>query len=109
MIRDENLSTEKKLEICRQAAALSQRNDEKKLLLGVLSTVPAVEALSMAMEHLDKPATKDEASFAAVSISEKIVGKNPEEVAEALRKILKATDNKNIRNRARQTLNKAKQ
>jgi HEAT repeat protein len=109
LVRDEKLSTAKKFEICRQAAALIQRDEEKKLLLGVLSTVPAEEALSMAMEYLDNAATKDEASFAAVAISEKIVEQKPGEVAEALQKVLKATNNRNVRNRARQILDKAKQ
>ena len=109
LVRDGTLSTSKKLEICRQATALIRRNEEKKLLLGALSTVPSVEALSMAMEHLDNTATRDEASFAAVAISEKIVGQKSREVAEALQKVLKATRNRNVRNRARRTLDKAKQ
>jgi HEAT repeat protein len=109
LVRDENLSTEKKLQMCRQAAALIERNEEKKLLLGALSTVPAVEALSIAMEHLGSPATRDEAAFAAVAISEKIVDQKPREVAEALQKVLKATDNRNVRNRARKILDRAKQ
>lgn len=108
LVRDGTLSTAKKLEICRQAAVLIQRNEEKKLLLGVLSTISSADALSMAMAYLDDPATKDEASFAAVAISEKIVEQNPGQVADALQKVLKATDNRNVRNRARQTLNKAK-
>jgi len=109
LVRDENLPTEKKIEFCRQAAALIQRNEEKKLLLGALSTIPSAEALSMAMAYLDEPATRDEASFAAVTISENIVEQKPAEVAEALQKVLKATENRDVRNRARQTLNKAKQ
>jgi len=109
LVRDENLPIEKKLEICRQAAALIQRDEEKKLLLGALSTVPAVEALSMSMAHLDNAATKDEAAFAAVAISEQIVDQKPGEVAEAMQKVLKATDNRNVRKRGRTILNKAKQ
>jgi HEAT repeat protein len=109
LVRVENLSTEKKLQMCRQATALIERNEEKKLLLGALSTVPAVEALSIAMEHLDSPATRDEAAFAAVAISEKIVEQKPREVAESLQKVLKATQNRNVRNRARKILDKAKQ
>jgi len=109
LVRDENLPMEKKLEFCKQAAALIQRDEEKKLLLGALSTIPAAEALSMAMAYLDDPATKDEASFAAVAISEKIVEQKPGDVAEAMQKVLKATDNRNVRNRARQILNKVKQ
>jgi HEAT repeat protein len=109
LVRDENLSTAKKLQMCEQAAALIQRNEEKKLLLGALSTIPSSKALSMAMSHLDEPATRDEASFAAMAISEKIVGQKPGQVAEAMQKVLKATNNRNVRNRARQILNKAKQ
>ena len=109
LARDEKIPTEKKLEICKQADALIQRDEEKKLLLGALSTIPAVEALSMAMAHLDDPATKDEAAFAAVAIGENIVEQKPREVAEALQKVLKATDNRDVRKRGRAVLNKAKQ
>ena len=62
----------------------------------------------MAMSHLDDSATKLEASFAAVAISEKIVDQNPREVADALRKVLNATDNRQITKRAEQTLQKAR-
>jgi HEAT repeat protein len=108
LVRDESLSTEKKLAMCNEAAALIQRDEEKKLLLGVLATVPAVEALSMTMTHLDNPATKDEASLAAVAISEKIVEQKPHEVADALQKVMRATDNRDVRRRAKVILDKAK-
>jgi HEAT repeat protein len=108
LARDENLTTEKKLEICKQAAALILRNEEKRFLLGTLSTVPTIEALSMAMENLDNAATRDEAAFAAVAIGEKIADQKPREVIEAMQKVLKATNNRNVRRRARQALDKAK-
>jgi len=108
LIRDESLSTSEKLAMCKEAAALIQRDEEKKLLLGVLGTVPSAEALSMAMAHLDNPATKDEASFAAVAISETIVQEKPDEVADALQKVMQATDNKDVIRRARAMLKKLK-
>jgi HEAT repeat protein len=108
LIRDENLSTSEKLAMCKQAAGLVKRDQETKLLLGVLGTIPSPEALSMAMSHLDDPATKLEASFAAVAISEKIVGQNPKEVANALEKVLNATNNQDVTRRAKQTLQKTK-
>jgi len=108
LVRDENLPTEKKLAMCKEAASLVQRNQEKKLLLGALATVPAPEALSMAMAHLDNPATKDEACLAAVAISEKIIQQKPGEVADALQKVMRATKNRNVTRRARAVLNKAK-
>ncbi len=108
LVRDENLSTEEKLAMCKNAVVLIQRNEEKKLLLGVLGTVPAAEALSMAMTHLDDPATRNEASFAAVAIGEKIVEQKPGEVADAMQKVMRATKNRNVTRRARAVLNKAK-
>jgi len=108
LVRDESLSTEKKLAMCKEAASLVQRNEEKKLLLGVLGTVPAAEALSMAMAHIDSSATRDEASMAAVAISEKIVEQKPGEVADALQKVMRATDNEDVIRRAKVILDKAK-
>jgi len=108
LVRDESLSTEQKLAMCKQAAELIARNEDKKLLLGALGTVPSAEALAMAMTNVDDPATADEACFAAVAISEKIVEQKPQEVTEALQKVLKATENKNVIRNARQTLQKAR-
>jgi len=108
LVRDESLSNEQKLAMCKQAAELIGRNEDKKLLLGALGTVPSAEALAMAMTNLDDPATRDEACFAAVAISEKIVEQKPQEVTEALQKVLKATENKNVIRNARQTLQKAR-
>jgi hypothetical protein len=94
--------------MCRQAAALIERNEEKKLLLGALSTVPALDALSMAMAHIDEPATRDEAAFAAVAIGDQIAEKKPQEVIEAVQKALKATNNRNVNRRGRTVLDKAR-
>jgi HEAT repeat protein len=108
LVRDENLPTEEKLAMCKNAAVLIERNEEKKLLLGVLGTIPTAEALSMAMAHLDDPATRNEASFAAIAIGEKIVEQKPGEVADAMQKVMQATKNRNVTRRARAILNKAK-
>lgn len=104
----QDVTVQKKLAAFKEILPLVQRNEEKKLLLGALATVPAAEALSMAMAHLDNPATKNEACFAAVAISEKIVQQKPGEVADALQKVLRATNNKGVLRRARATLDKAK-
>ena len=107
LVRDESLSAEQKLAMCKQAAELINRNEDKKLLLGALGTVPSVEALAMAMTNVDDPATRDEACFAAVAISEKIVEQKPQEVTEALQRVINATENKNVIRNAKQTLQKA--
>jgi hypothetical protein len=104
----QDVTVQKKLATFKDILPLVQRNEEKKLLLGALATVPAVEALSMVMAHLNNPATKNEACFAVVAISDKIVQQKPGEVADALQKVLRATDNRNVTRRARQILNTAK-
>jgi len=109
LIRDEGLSTEKKLAMCKQADALIERTEEKKLLLGALSTVSSVEALSMAMANLDNRPTRNEAGFAAAAIGKNIAEKNPRQVTEAMQKVLESTSNRNITRSAREALNKARQ
>jgi HEAT repeat protein len=106
LVRDESLSTEDKVLMCSVANTLVQRDEEKKLLLSVLGTVPAVEALSMVTAHLDNPAIKDEAGFAAVAIGEKIVDQEPGKVADALEKVMQAMDNKEVTDRAKVILDK---
>jgi HEAT repeat protein len=108
LVRDEGLSTEQKLAMCKQAAAMITRAEDKKLLLGALGTVPSAEALAMAMTYVDDAATKAEACFAAVAISGKIVDQNPQQVTDALQKVLNATNNKNVIKIAEQTLQKAR-
>jgi len=107
LIRDESLSTEDRVLMCKAANTLVQRDEEKKILLGVLGTVPAVDTLSIAMAYLDDPTNTDEGSFAAVAISEKIVDREPDKVVAALQKVMKATNNKEVINRAKAILDKA--
>jgi HEAT repeat protein len=107
LVRDDSLSTEDKVLMCSVANRLVQRDEEKKLLLSVLGTVGAAEALSMVTAHLDNPAIKDEAGFAAVAISEKIVDQEPGKVADALQKVMQAMDNKEVADRAKVILDKA--
>ena len=108
LIRDESLSAKGKLDMCKQAAALIDRTEEKKLLLGVMGTVTSTDGLAMALTFLDDPMVRNEACFAVIAISNKIVLQNPDEVAEAIGKVLKATNNRNVTRRAKQVLDKAK-
>ncbi len=108
LVRVEGLSVEQKVAMCKQANVLVRRDEEKKLLLGVLGTVGSAEALSMAMGHLDNAAVKNEACLAAVAISEKIVEQKQVEVLDAMQKVTQATDNEDVKNRAKGILEKAK-
>ena len=104
----QDVSNQQKMADFKKAQALIERNEEKRLLLGVLPTVATADSLAMAMSYVDDAGTKTEACFSAVAIADKIVGQNKAEVTAAMEKVLKATDNADVKKGARQTLNKAK-
>jgi HEAT repeat protein len=104
LIRLDNVPMDQKLAMCKEAAPLVERNEDKKLLLSVLDTAPSIETLALAMSHLDNPAIQNEAGLAAVSIAEKIAEKNPAEVTEAMQKAVKATRNRQVTSRAQKIL-----
>jgi hypothetical protein len=108
LIRAEGVSAEQKLAMCKEASALADRNEDKKLLLSVLDTAPSAETLAMAMSHLDNKAIQNEAGLAAVSIAEKIAEKNPAVVAEAMQKAVKATGSRQVTSRAQKVLDTVK-
>ena len=60
-----------KIAICRNAAPLIQRNEEKILLLGALGTLADATTLDLAATYLDDAAVKREAVAAVMSIAEK--------------------------------------
>jgi HEAT repeat protein len=68
-----DLPTDQRLAMCRQAASLVQKDEEKKLLLAALGGIASIEALDLIMPYMDDSATKAEASTAVVDISDKLL------------------------------------
>jgi HEAT repeat protein len=64
---------DQRLAICKQATALIMRDEERKLLLGMLGGIASLESLSMATPYLDNAATQEEACAAALAVAEKLV------------------------------------
>ena len=64
------LPADKRLAICREAAALAERPDEKKRLLAALAGLPSAASLGLILPHLDDDATKEEAAAAVVAVAE---------------------------------------
>jgi len=60
-----------KLNICRQAAPMIQRNEEKLLLLAALGSLAGAATLDLAAPYLDDPAVKREAVTAVMAIAVK--------------------------------------
>ena len=108
LIKAEGLTIAQRLAMCKEAAALAQRVEEKRLLLGSLGSIASTESLAMVLPYLDTPATKNEAAQAALSIGQEIVETSPAAVADAMQKITKATDNRGILRRVGPLLERAR-
>lgn len=108
-----DLPTDQRLAMCRQAASLVQKDDEKKLLLAALGGISSVESLDMMKPYLDDPATKEEASTGVVNVSEKLLqGGDAAKVApkliEPLDKAAQSTSSADLTARAKKLLDQAK-
>ncbi|MBN2024140.1 MAG: HEAT repeat domain-containing protein [Pirellulales bacterium] len=104
--RQLNLPPAERLAMCREALAAAQRDDERRLVLGVLPRIPSAEALSLAVDSLGAPALKDAAGVAAVAIAGKLVDAHPAEVAQAMRRVVDAGLDDNVTNQAKTLLEK---
>jgi HEAT repeat protein len=108
-----DLPTEQRLAMCRQAAGMIARGDEKRLLLGTLSNIESPRALSLIVPHLGDAATRQEAALAAVTLAERLLksrngGRHAASVVEALEKVTQAEINDNLARRAKTVLRQAR-
>jgi HEAT repeat protein len=101
-----------RLAMARQAAGIVQRDDEKRLLLGMLSGTGSPEALTLITPYLDDTAIRQEAAMAIVGVAEKFLrGRNQKDTTtliEPLEKVTQITDNPDLVNRAKTLLRRAK-
>jgi HEAT repeat protein len=107
------LPVDKRLAMCRQAADLAQKDEEKKLLLAALGSITSVQALSLITPYLDEAGTKEEAATAALDISDKLLQrKNADTVAarlvQPLDKVALATASPDLAKRAKDLSAQAK-
>jgi len=97
-----------KLQSLKEAMALAERNEEKRLALSALGNVATVEALALVASHLEDPFLKEEACLAAVSIAERIASGHSAEAAAAMKQVAKLTTNKKLAARANAIARQAK-
>ena len=106
MAMQKGVSAQDKLAICREAAPLIQREEEKRMLLGAVTGLANAETLDLIVSYLDDPAVKREAVATVMSIAEKRPKKQHAGVAKAaLEKVVKvAGDDPAVRKRAEELL-----
>ena len=93
-----------KLAMCRDAWALADGPEVKRLVLGALGGVPTIEALDMVAPWLNDSVLKNEAAAAAVAIGEKLYTTQPARVATTIKKVLADVQTEPIRDRAQALL-----
>ena len=107
-----DLPTGRRLSMCRQAAGLIERDDEKKLLLGALGSIDSPDALAMIMPYLDDAGTRPEACTATVAIAERLLKQRDDsklapDLIKALEKVAEVTTDADVSRRAKALLRKA--
>jgi hypothetical protein len=107
------LPVDKRLAMCRQAAALAQKDEEKKLLLAALGGIASVEALALITPYLEEAGTKEEAATATVDLADKLLkdkdaAKLAPRLTEPLEKVAQVTANADLAKRAKELGKQAK-
>jgi len=101
------LPLNQRIAMAREASALAQRDEEKKLVIGLLRRYPSADGLALVLPHLRDAKLKAEAGLAAVSIADKVVASNPSAVAEAMKQVVQSGANTDVTNRAKALLDRA--
>ncbi|MGD0093266.1 MAG: HEAT repeat domain-containing protein [Planctomycetota bacterium] len=105
MAAQREIAAEARLALCREAAPLIQRPEEKRLLLAAVSSLAAPQALDLIVPYLEDAGVKQEAILAILSIAEKRAKKQyVSETKAALEKVLKSAPDNAAAKRAEKLL-----
>ncbi|MBN2376927.1 MAG: DUF1080 domain-containing protein [Sedimentisphaerales bacterium] len=105
-IRLTGLAQGNRLGMYKIAMRNTQRNEEKKLVLAGVANENSPAALQMAQGYLDDADLKAEAIATILKIGEAIADKNKSAVKIAMKKVLDATQDENLRKKADEILKK---
>ncbi len=98
------MDASKRLAMCREAAPLMHRDEERRMLLGVIGQVGLPDGLAIAEPLLDNAAVREEAAAAILAIAEKAGKPLPATVSAALEKVVRQSGNPETVKRARALL-----
>jgi HEAT repeat protein len=102
-----------RLSMCRQAAGLIERDDEKQLLLGALGGINSPDALALIMPYLDEPSVRAEACTATVAVAENLLKRSDNskvaaKLVQPLEKVAQVSTNADLTRRAKTLLRQAR-
>lgn len=108
-IVDQNeIAPARKSEYLRKAMTFATKDDERKLVLAAAGNCASTDALKMTVEYIEKPALKGEAAAALISISKKLASSYPQDVKNAINKLLESKVDQLTQKKAQEILNSIK-
>lgn len=108
MIEPARLKTEEKVQAFREVLALSARSDEQRQVLSEIAKIGHEESLKIVEPFLNDEKLKQEALRAYERIAESLAGRQPALAREALQKVVAATSDEGLRDKAKMALEKVK-
>lgn len=108
-----DMPVDQRLQMCRQAAGLVQRDQEKRRLLSTLGNIESVEAMGLILPALNEGNLRQEAGLAAVTLADKLL-KGPDasrvaaQLVEPLEKVSQTATSDQVVKRAKTLLQQAK-
>ena len=100
LIPQQEAAPDEKLAMVKEALALVERPEEKRLALTALGGIPTIESLALVVQNLANADLKEEASLAAVTIGGQLAKTQPAAVSEAMAQVIKAAPSQDLAKRA---------
>jgi len=104
IVRQMDTSHEHRFNMCMEALALADRDEEKMLLVDALGRIITPASLAKLSEFLDQPTFAEQAATSAISVGKAFLTQMPDEVAAVMRQILEITQNTETRRKAEELL-----
>lgn len=96
--------SDKRMAMCRRAAALAKRRDDKKLLLSSLGRVHNIDALRMASGYLEDAEVREEACAATIRIASRLPAQHKNDVVKVMQRVVALTKNRRHKRQAQEVL-----
>ena len=107
--RQMDMTSAERLEMCRNALALAERVEEKKLVLDAVARMDSTEALQLAADQLTLVELLPEASHSVVAVADRVLAAAPLAVEEALQRVVLLSTSRETATRARTLLARARE
>lgn len=108
IVRQMDTSNERRFDMCMQALALAERDEEKLLLVDALGRINILKSLEKLTEFFETPAFSDQAFRSAISVGRAIQTQQREMTAKAMQRIIELSPDADLKRQATEILEATK-